>query len=153
MKRPTFIVDTSALVDTVQMGSDAWANAFAHVQSKYDVIAPLRVVYEVGNIVHRKHPNVFGKDLKERQQVVSEILQGVRIVPWEPSSVPRAGELAEKHNVTFYDATFLDLAHQTRDSILLVQDEKLHEGAAKLLGEGRVHNLDELANAVSAKKY
>src|SRR5581483_7915286 len=83
MSAPVFVVDTSALIDSLQADHEAWSEAFAHVQARYDVLAPLRVVYEVGNIVHRKHPEAFGKSLEDRQQVVAEILQGVTIAAWE----------------------------------------------------------------------
>lgn len=152
MTPATFIVDTSALIDTIQVGNDEWGKAFAHAQSKYDVLAPLRVVYEVGNIVHRKHPTVFGKDLAERQLVVREILQGVRIAPFEPASIERAGEITEKHGVTYYDATFLDLAIQTKDSILLAQDDKLLDAGKKALSKDRALNLDEFTEKVGKKK-
>jgi predicted nucleic acid-binding protein len=135
-------------VDTVQVGNESWSHAFAHVQGKYDVIAPLRVVYEVGNIVHRKHPDVFGKSLEDRQQVVAEILQGVKIAAWEKESIARVGAITETHGVTYYDATFLDLALTTQNGVLVVQDGKLHEVATKALGKDRVFNLDQLTEAV-----
>ncbi|GEM_PF-2995389 len=148
MSAPVFVVDTSALIDSLQADHEAWSEAFAHVQARYDVLAPLRVVYEVGNIVHRKHPEAFGKSLEDRQQVVAEILQGVTIAAWEKESVARAGEITERHGVTYYDATFLDLALATPGSVLLVQDEKLREAAAKALGKERALSLDHLAAAV-----
>ncbi|MHB8585573.1 MAG: type II toxin-antitoxin system VapC family toxin [Thermoplasmatota archaeon] len=153
MNPRTFVVDTSALVDTVQLGTDRWATAFEAVQSKYDILAPLRLVYEVGNIVHRKHPQAFGATLAERQAVLVDLLLGIRIEPWDMSDVPRVGEITEKLGVTFYDATFIDLAHRAKNCVLLVQDQKLHAAATKALAKGHTMDLDELAKAVDARKF
>lgn len=47
------------------------------------------------------------------------------------------GALAEREELSFYDAAFLDLAIE-RDAILLTEDDRLSKAAVRNIGKTRV---------------
>lgn len=63
-------------------------------------------------------------------------------MPWDRSSVSRCGAIAEAFGLSFYDATFLDVAQSTAGSVLLAQDEKLLKAAERALGRARAFDFD-----------
>lgn len=144
------VVDTSALVDAIDAAYPAWGEAFSYLQGTYPVQAPRLFEYEVGNVVHAKHPDVFGDDPSQRADVLEDLLEGVEPVDPSPLSRSRCGALVEETGLTYYDAAFLELADRDEERLLLTQDRALLAEGEALLGEDRAVDLDGAGDAIAA---
>lgn len=144
------VVDTSALVDAIDVAYPEWGETFRYLQGRYPIQAPRLIESEAGNVVHAKHPGVFGDDARERSQVVEDLLEGIDPVDPSPLSRDRCGTLVERTDLTFYDAQFLELADRDDDRLLLTQDGPLLDAARDLLGEDRALDLDAAGDAIAA---
>lgn len=146
---PRIVVDTSALVDAADVQRPDWRQAFTYLHGAYPVEGPPLLVSETGNVVHHKLPETFGEDRNERSRLLQALLEGVRIVPHGERSIPRAGELAERHQLTFYDAEFLELATRTEERILLTNDQTLFRAGREELGDDRCLTLEKVAERIA----
>lgn len=147
--QPRVVVDTSALIDGADVDHPTWRDVYTYIQGAYEVRAPELLSSEAGNIVHRKHPEVFGEDRPERSRVLETLLSGVETVSLGGIDLEHAGEVCERFDLTFYDAEFLTLASKASADILLTHDEALLEAGKDMLGEDCCMTLDEAGSRIA----
>lgn len=143
--RALVVLDASALLDGVDRDHPEWAEAVRDLQARHPCRAPALLAWELGNVVHRKHPQTFGPD---RAGLVEVLLDGVDLVPSDAPARRRCGDLVAATGLTFYDASYLDLALAEPGGVLVSQDRRLVQ-AARDKG-GRAYTLDEAARAMKA---
>ena len=143
---PIVVVDASTLLralDANDLQRATALEALTGAHARWPVTAPRLLVWEVGQVVYRKLPLVFGRTLEERHRRVDALLRGIHLdAPEDPlPAAHRTGELVERHAMTFYDAAYLELAERLGPSAhLLTEDERLQEQATRALGQGRAHD-------------
>ena len=142
-------MDASALLASATADRPEWAVALADLNRRGPLRAPARLASEAGNVIHRKRPAGLGADRAERGLILERLLAPVDLVPTEAGLRRHAGELAEAHGLSFYDAEYLALAKRD-EAALVTQDGKLAKVAAKVLGARRVLDLDNLRRHLSA---
>ena len=137
------VLDASALLDGVDASRPEWAETMRDLQARYACRAPALLAWELGNVVHRKHPDVFGP---KRVELVEVLLDGVDLVPSDAASRARCAELVASTGLTFYDAAYLDLA---REGAALVSQDRRLVSVARERG-GAAYTLDEAARALKS---
>lgn len=143
--RRVVVLDASALLDGVDARRPEWGEAVRDLQARHPCLAPALLAWELGNVIHRKHPDVFGP---ARAQLLEVLLEGVGLVEPDAASRRRCGELVAASGLTFYDAAYLDLAASEAGGVLVSQDRRL-VAAARERG-GAAYTLDEAARALKA---
>ena len=144
-RRTLVVLDASALLDGADAARPEWGVAVRDLQARHPCAAPALLAWELGNVVHRKHAKAFaprGVDL------VEVLLEEVDLVPSDAASRRRCGDLVAATGLTFYDASYLDLALATPGAVLVSQDRRL-VAAARERG-GRAYLLDEAAHAMAS---
>lgn len=96
----------------------------------------------MGQVVHRKHPQLFGDDPDTRSEALNVLLYGIRMVPPDDASRSRCAHLVETFELSTYDAEFLELAARDETGLLLTQDQRLLAAARRHLGAERAADLD-----------
>lgn len=142
----TFVIDASALLDTLDTDRPALLDGLIELMAAHDCAAPALLSWEVGNVMCGRRAHVFGKTPAERAGRADELLAGILLDP--PRSTARAGTaaIAQAHGLTFYDAAYVELAHRLEAEILVSHDEGLFRAAKKeLRGRAVVRRLDDEA--------
>lgn len=134
----TLIIDTSALA-LLGLGDFASndqreraVTALAEVARTEGLQAPVLLVFELGNVIHRKRVSDLGGTQAERARLLTRLTDGIQFVDPTASTLHRAGEIAESRNISFYDATFLAHAEATEFRTLATADRSLHAHARAL---------------------
>lgn len=135
------VVDTSALIDSADDDHPDWGASIFRLLADHEVRAPALLASEAGNVVHHKHPDVFGTDPEERAAFLEDLLEGVTLVPSTPGARHRLAHLVASTGLTYYDAEFLELAERADDTLLVSHDRTLREAGRELLGEDRALDL------------
>lgn len=118
------ILDASALLDAVDSGRPERAAALRDVQARHPCRAPALLAWELGNVIHRKHPDAFGPP-ERREALLELLLEGVDIVPSDAGGRARGAALVAATGLTFYDAAYLALAIDAPRPVLVSQDRRL----------------------------
>lgn len=139
------VIDASAAIDTLDDPDLA-----QHMVHHYDVCAPALLHWEIGNVVHAKHPDVFG-DPEKRRAVVRALLAPVRLVD-QTARADAVADIVDKTSLSYYDAAYLQLALDEGGG-LVTHDKRLHAAAARKLGHPRVWTLAEAADARKRGKF
>jgi len=119
----TIVPDASIILKWVLPQENEPYSRQAHVisQAFYDneveLLVPSLWVYEVGNVLTIKHPEVA--------RTLLEYLVSLSIPTVEPSArlIELTTELVARHSVTFYDASYHALA-VAMDAVFVTADEK-----------------------------
>ena len=143
--RRTLILDASALLDGVDASRPEWGETVRDLLARHPCAAPALLAWELGNVVHRKHPEVFGP---RRAETLETLLECVDLVPSGAEARRRCGDLVAATGLTFYDAAYLDLARSASEGGLVSQDRRLL-AAAREQGV-RAWSLDEAARALKS---
>ena len=96
--------------------------------------APRLIVYELGNMLRKiLHSVSFDKRASAHQALLNDVTL------WDGSEeqVGTIHQLAEHYNLTFYDASYLELAGRDDASVLITQDNRLVNAAKRALGKNR----------------
>lgn len=133
----TVVIDTSALLSSHEHDDHA---QLERLHARAEVIAPVLIGFEAGQVVHAKRPGAFADSPTKRGAYVETLLEGIGLVTPDAGAWARIGELAEQEKLSFYDAAFLDLAIE-RDAALLTEDDRLAKAALRRLGKTRVMRL------------
>lgn len=141
---PRVVVDTSALIDSADVDHTAWTQAIFRLQATHGIEAPVLLTSEASNVVHHKHPDVFGEDPAERAEFLELLLDGVGLVEVasDPDARHRLADLVAETGLTSYDTEFLELAERSDDGVLVSHDRPLREAAQDRMGEDRAMDLD-----------
>ena len=141
------VLDASALLDAADARRPDLAEALRDVQARHRCVAPGLLAWELGNVVHRKHPDAFGPP-ERRQALVELLLEGVETRPSSRDARGRCGDLVAQTGLTFYDAAYLDLGlagEGAARAVLVTQDRRLL-AAARERG-GAAYSLEEAGRA------
>lgn len=147
------VIDASFLLTLLPGDRDrpALARAYPGIREQLELVAPSLLILESGNAIHGHRRARFGPTLAERRRLHRTLLEGIQIVPAGETLIDTCAELAEKHSLTFYDATYLALAAHTKGSFLLSQDQDLLAAARSALGAGRAFGVPEAARTFGAE--
>ena len=135
------VLDSSALLASLDVSKPEASDAMRHLKGEFEAVAPTLVAWELGNVVHGRRRAEFGRDLDERLEVVSALLEGVTLMPLEPGDLLAVGRDCEESGLTFYDAAFLELTARDDEAVLVTEDGALRAQALKRLGKGRARPL------------
>lgn len=136
------VVDTSALLDGAGAVEDAWMIALERLHAEFELEAPALLAWEAANVAHRRLARTFGASAEERAETLELVLEGIVLVPSDAASRAAAGKLVALHGLSFYDASFLELASRDAAALLVAHDKRLLEVARRVLGEARAMDLD-----------
>lgn len=133
------VVDASLLVEALDPESEIAEDAtdLRKRLASESVTAPALILWEIGNYVSR----IAAKQNEENPAAAGHTLAGttqdvVLDVP-DGHHVGRVIALAVSHGLTFYDASYLELATREPDSYLVTQDERLRKAGEVELGRDR----------------
>jgi predicted nucleic acid-binding protein len=93
----------------------------AHVRGDVELVAPIHIIYEVGNSIWR-NPQLT--DEHARDGVVSILRLGIELIQPNPERVSRAMEIARLRHTTFYDAIYLQAAEEWKVPILTADENQ-----------------------------
>ena len=93
----------------------------AHVRGEVELVAPIHVIYEVGNSIWR-NPQLT--DEHARDGVVSMLRLGIELIEPTPERVSRAMEIARLRHITFYDAVYMQAAEEWKLPILTADENQ-----------------------------
>lgn len=132
------IFDASALLkgavkDDQDAGASDARKILPHLAGRLGLRAPHLIGWEVGNVVHHKYPNAFGESPEDRMEVTDLFLREIELDVPSRYHLRRTGELGERHDLTFYDAAYLELAER-EDGLLITEDQRLLEAGRNGLG-------------------
>lgn len=143
----TCVVDSSYLMRLADAPADPRARRVHAIDAQlwacHEILAPELVNYELLHAVHRREVDRLGRSLADRQGIVARLLDCIEFVPAASGDRELIGRLVEEHGISAYDAAFLALAKSRPDALFVTLDERLHEAAAKELGD-RALDLDGL---------
>ncbi len=134
----TVVVDASALIrpaaeERRHGGEDPLKLVFAHLGSRFGLSAPALITWEVGNVIHKKFPGQFGGNPEVRDRVVHFMLRDVELDQPDRAAIEATARIVDEEGLTFYDASYLELAQRT-GGFLLTEDKRLLESARAVLG-------------------
>lgn len=134
------VMDASALLKGVEKGDDGDGDLSRRIRprlaERFGLAAPLLAAWEIGNVVHTKKRPAVGGSAEQRREVVELLLTGVELDEPDGFQRGRTGRMAEDHELTFYDAAYLELAER-REGILVTEDQRLLEAGRSELGVDR----------------
>ena len=89
--------------------------------------------YEVGNALWKEHilrRTITEDEFDEFFRLLSGVIIHSKIVRVEAQDLPDVARIAAKEKITFYDASYVEVA-KGQNLILITEDEKLAKAAAK----------------------
>jgi len=89
--------------------------------------------YEVGNALWKEHilrRTITEDEFDEFFRLLSGVIIHSKIVRVEAQDLPDVAKIAAKEKITFYDASYVEVA-KGQNLILITEDEKLAKAAAK----------------------
>ena len=111
----------------------------SHMDGGLTLTAPALLAYEVANAL-RYNPSLTTED--QERAAMALFLMGIVLEPPTQGGMVKAVELADRYDITIYDAAYLSLAVQ-RDVTLVTADVRLAEKAAEM---GRITDLASFAD-------
>lgn len=144
--RDEVVTDASFLLEPFSTPGLDEALLVAHLQAEHPMSAPQILVWEVGNYFFGPRSARLRRPLAERRERFEATLLGVELVDLAADLRTSAAECADRHGLTFYDASYLALARD-RGAALLTHDATMKRAAT---AEGvPVHDLASAAAAVA----
>lgn len=113
----------------------------------YRLVAPALLGWELGNIVHAKRASTW-PDAALRGRIVRGLLEDIDLDVPDDATWASTGHLAERLRLSYYDASYVDLAARRPGALLITEDERLRRAAAADLGRDRAIDLADLAALV-----
>ena len=89
--------------------------------------------YEVGNALWKEHilrHTITEEEFDEFFRLLTGVIIRSKIVRVEAQDLPDVAKIAAKEKITFYDASYVEVA-KGQKLILITEDEKLAKAAAK----------------------
>lgn len=134
----TVVIDASAMLSTAQVRqelppTDPARALIPHLSDRFGLQAPALYAWELGNVVHRKHPDRFGASPEERDRILEAMLRIVELDQPDRAAIEATARIVEHEALTFYDAAYLELAQRTK-GLLITEDKRLLESARSVLG-------------------
>lgn len=133
------VVDASAILDAARPGP--FFDSFSKLHGDFALQAPALVAWELGNVIHGRRAKDHGRSPAERAAALDLMLAGLELLPTDARARLRAGEIAARRGLTFYDASYLEAAERDTTACLLTQDRALLAAAKLALGDQRATDL------------
>ena len=133
------VVDASAILDAARPGPSF--DAYSKLQGEFVLQAPALVAWEIGNVVHGRRASDHGRSPAERASALELMIAGLDLVPSDARGRRRAGEIAARRGLTFYDASYLEVAERDTTACLVTQDRALLAASKQALGDERASDL------------
>jgi predicted nucleic acid-binding protein len=124
---------------------------FSELPDRHVLAAPALHAWEMGNLLHRVRPR-SPHGFAGRSDTLAALLEGVALEAPDGDALRRTGALAERHRLSFYDASYLELAGRDRSSRLVSEDRELLAAARAHLGPGRALTIMEIRDALAAER-
>lgn len=148
----TCVLDASTLLKSAMAAeTEEGARAARAIQpplaEKFGFHAPDLIAWEVANVIHHKDRGGKADDAEQRARLAEVLLSVIERVPSWRIDWDSVAALAQDHDLTAYDASYLSLAVDDPDGLLVTEDEGLLEAARSEIGVDRAHR------AVTALRY
>ena len=96
----------------------------AHVKGVVKIVAPIHLIYEVGNSIWKnKQLNV--EDASEAISLLLEL--NLELISPSRKSVKRTMEIAREKKMTFYDASYVQLAEENNLTLITADSKQLEK--------------------------
>jgi predicted nucleic acid-binding protein len=138
------VLDASAVLDAATPGPRF--DLMTRLHERLGAEAPALLAWELGSVVHGRKGRVFGSGLRKRADNLEMMLGGIDLVTTDEAGRRQAAALAARHGLTFYDASYLEVAARREGRCLVTQDAALLVAGARELGAGRVARLDDIGD-------
>ena len=135
-----FVVDASALIHGLggEEGSVEAAEFLFDQRDQATLLAPGLLVWEIGNFAHGRTRRRADPDAASRQRLMEDAIQGIQLEAPDVAALRQVAAIAEKYDLTFYDAAYLELASRGPNRGLVTEDVALVRAGAQVLGKRRV---------------
>jgi predicted nucleic acid-binding protein len=100
--------------------------------------------YEVGNAIWKEHilrHTITEDEFDEFFRLLTSVIIHSQIVRVEAQDLPDVAKIAAKEKITFYDASYVEVAKDQK-LILITEDEKLGKAAAKYAKTATANDLE-----------
>ncbi len=138
------VVDASLLIEALDPESEIAEHAtdLRKRLASEALLAPALILWEVGNYVSRIAAKQKEENPAAAGHTVAGATQDVILDVPDRHHMGRIIACAVSHGLTFYDASYLELATREPDSYLVTQDERLRKAGEKELGRDRSLDID-----------
>lgn len=148
---PVVVLDTSTVAlsatpETVDARAAAAFAALVAISERAQARAPALLAFEVAQVIHVKRPSDYGQGVADRDDMLALLLAGIEFDPVSAEGVNRAGEIARRHGISLYDATFIACA-EAHAATLVTDDARQRATAARVLGAARAVDSATVASA------
>lgn len=140
MTPDVLVLDASVVLDGAAPGPRF--DALSGLHERFACRAPALLAWEIGHVVHGRRAAAYGSMTPRRTALVEAMLEGIDLVATDASARASTARLATKHGLTFYDASYLELATREAEGALATHDAVLRRAAERELA-GRVVGLDD----------
>ncbi|OGJ22309.1 MAG: hypothetical protein A2804_02020 [Candidatus Pacebacteria bacterium RIFCSPHIGHO2_01_FULL_46_10] len=128
----TFVVDSSVIVKWINSEDEKWLDNADHIledvkKKGITLIAPELAKYEVGNVLLRKKM----EPSQAKSSLATVYALPIQFISQDEEQARHTMDIAQQHNITFYDASFLSLAQKT--NAVIITDNPKHQ-QKKVLG-------------------
>ena len=121
------VVDASVVVkwfNVEEYGDKAVELKNAHVRGIVKVIAPVHLIYEVGNSIW-KNRQLNVEDASNAIVLLLEL--NLELVSPSHKSIKRTMEIAREMEMTFYDASYVQLAEENKLTLITADEKQLEK--------------------------
>ncbi|MHA1596080.1 MAG: type II toxin-antitoxin system VapC family toxin [Candidatus Asgardarchaeia archaeon] len=121
------VVDASVVVkwfNVEEYGDKAVELKNAHVRGIVKVIAPVHLIYEVGNSIW-KNRQLNVEDASNAIVLLLEL--NLELVSSSHKSIKRTMEIAREMEMTFYDASYVQLAEENKLTLITADEKQLEK--------------------------
>ncbi|MEA3199788.1 MAG: hypothetical protein QOE90_1216 [Thermoplasmata archaeon] len=140
MTPDVLVLDASVVLDGAAPGPRF--DALSALHERFACRAPALLAWEIGHVVHGRRAALFAATPQKRAALVEAMLEGIELVPTDAAARAATARLAARHGLTFYDASYLELAAREPEGTLATHDAALRRAAQRELA-GRALGLDD----------
>ncbi|HEX9815566.1 MAG TPA: type II toxin-antitoxin system VapC family toxin [Candidatus Thermoplasmatota archaeon] len=147
------VVDASLLIEGLDPDSPL-AERAADLRKRIareTLAAPALILWEIGNYVARMVAQTVNEDAANAGLATAGFVEDIVLDIPDARKTGRIIELAVRHGLTFYDASYLELATREPDSYLISQDGRLRRAGEKELGKPRSLDLEGARSVFKAR--
>ena len=133
------VPDASFLADAAET-STPLGEAAAELRRRIGretLIAPTLIIWELGSSFRRHRTHSSYTIPKEAAQAIERLLDKVVFDSPDAMVLRRTLELAVRHSLSVFDASYLELAARDADTVLVTHDGPLRDAARRELGVDR----------------
>ncbi|MHA1505997.1 MAG: type II toxin-antitoxin system VapC family toxin [Candidatus Asgardarchaeia archaeon] len=96
----------------------------AHVRGIVKVVAPIHLIYEVGNSIWKNRQ----LNVEDTSNAIVPLLElNLELVSPSHKSIKRTMEIAREMEMTFYDASYVQLAEENKLTLITADEKQLEK--------------------------